>query len=192
MTNKTPLYFILGGCAYLFYRYYTNPDDVNLFDDVSSTVQTIGEYVNQTKIPFSCIDPETGRDYTEAIQSAARSTGTPALLIAALIRQESGFKASIRNRSSGAMGLGQFMPDTAAEWFGSDWAVAVYKPDRAIPNVAKYLRWLYRRHGTWRMAVAAYNWGPGNLAAKGLALAPQETRDYVRIVYDTWSNSLPA
>lgn len=190
--GKAPLYLILGGCTYLFYRYYTNPEGVSLFDDVSSTAQTIGEYVNQTKIPFACVDPETGRDYTQAIQSAARSTGVPALLLAALIRQESAFKASIRNKNSGAMGLGQFMPATAAEWFGADWAVAVYKPDRAIPMTAKYLTWLYRRHGTWRMAVGAYNWGTGNVAKKGLAPAPQETRDYVRIVYDTWAAQLPA
>lgn len=191
MTNKTPARIMLGGFAYLFYRYWQNPDG-NLIDDVSSTLQTIGQTLNPADISFPCIDPETGRDYTEAIKSAARSHLVPALLLASLIRQESGFKASIRNKRTGAMGLGQFMPDTAAEYFGSDWAVAVYKPDRAIPQSARYLAWLYRRHGTWRLAVAAYNWGTGNLAKNGLANAPQETRDYVRIVYDTFSTSLPA
>jgi soluble lytic murein transglycosylase-like protein len=188
-----PLAFgMLGVFGYLFYRYSTNPDGVSLADDLTSSAETIGEYMSPADIPFGCVDPETGRDYTEAIKSAARSTGVPALLLAALIRQESGFKASIRNRSSGAMGLGQFMPATASEWFGSDWASAVYKPDRAIQTTAKYLAWLYRRHGTWRFSVAAYNWGTGNVSSKGLANLPQETRDYVRIVYDTWSTSLPA
>ena len=189
--TKTPVYILLGGFTYLFYRYWQNPDG-SLVDDVSSTAQTIGEYMSPSDIPFPCIDPETGRDYAEAIKSAAKVTGTPALLIASLIRQESRFRASVRNTRSGAMGIGQFMPDTAAEYFGGDWSVAVYKPDRAIPNTARYLMWLYRRHGTWRLAVAAYNWGTGNVARKGLALAPQETRDYVRIVYDTFSATLPA
>ena len=189
---KTPALIMLVGFSYLFYRFYTNPADVSLLDDLSSTAQTIGDYMSPSDIPFPCVDPETGRDYTEAIKNAARASGTPALLIASLIRQESKFKASVRNSRSGAMGLGQFMPDTAAEYFGSDWAVAVYKPDRAIPQTARYLMWLYRRHGTWRLAVAAYNWGTGNVATKGLALAPAETRDYVRIVYDTFSTTLPA
>ena len=146
----------------------------------------------QTDIPFSCVDPQTGKDYREQIKYAARMTGVPALLLAALIRQESGFKATVRNTSSGAMGLGQFMPATAAEYFGDDWASGVYDPDRAIYQTARYLAWLYRRHGTWRFAVGAYNWGTGNVSKKGLALAPKETRDYVRIVYDTWSAQLPA
>lgn len=186
--------FLLVVFSYLFYRYATGEagGDYSLVDDLKSTTQTLGEYMSPSDIPFPCIDPETGRDYTEAIKNAARATGTPALLLASLIRQESKFKASVRNNRSGAMGLGQFMPNTAAEWFGADWAVAVYKPDRAIPNTARYLMWLYKRHGTWRLAVAAYNWGTGNVARKGLALAPAETRDYVRIVYDTFSTTLPA
>jgi soluble lytic murein transglycosylase-like protein len=189
--NKTPAYIMFGGFAYLFYRYWQNPDG-NLIEDVSSTVQTLGEFMNPSPIPFPCVDPETGRDYSEAIASAARLNLVPSLLLASLIRQESEFKATARNKRSGAMGLGQFMPATAAEYFGADWAVAVYKPDRAIPQTARYLAWLYRRHGTWRLAVAAYNWGTGNLAKQGLAGAPVETRDYVRIVYDTFSATLPA
>lgn len=191
--KKTLGYSMFGGFAYLFYRYSVAgaDEDYSLLDDVASSLQTVGEFMKPSDIPFPCVDPETGRDYREAIQNAARNTAVPALLLASLIRQESRFKASVRNSKSGAMGLGQFMPDTAAEWFGSDWAVAVYKPDRAIPNTARYLMWLYKRHGTWRLAVAAYNWGTGNVARKGLALAPAETRDYVRIVYDTFSTTLP-
>lgn len=146
----------------------------------------------QTDIPFPCVDPQTKRDYKPDIQYAARMTGVPALLLAALIRQESGFKASIRNTSSGAMGLGQFMPATAAEWFGPTWKNDVYDPDRAIMMTARYLAWLYRRHGTWRFSVAAYNWGTGNVAKKGLAAMPAETRNYVRVVYDAWAVQLPA
>lgn len=148
--------------------------------------------VNQTDIPFSCVDPRTGRDYASQIKYEARLTGVPALLLAALIRQESAFDARARNASSGAMGLGQFMPATALEYFGADWATGVYDPDRAIHQTARYLAWLYRRHGTWRMTVAAYNWGTGNVATKGFALAPAETRNYVAVIYDRWASSLPA
>ena len=182
----------LGICGYLFYRYSQNPEGVTLLDDVSSTLQTAAEMVNQTDIPFPCKNPATGEDYSTQIKYSARMTGVPALLLAALIRQESAFKPGVRNSSSGAMGLGQFMPATAKEWFGDDWASAVYNPERAIHTTARYLAWLYRRHGTWRFAVAAYNWGTGNVASKGLANMPAETRNYVSVVYDAWASSLPA
>jgi membrane-bound lytic murein transglycosylase B len=190
--DKPPLLLFVG-FGYLFYRYSsTDIGDAALIDDVVSTMQTVKEWAVQTDIPFGCVDPQTKRDYKDDIKSAARLSGVPALLLASLIRQESGFKATVRNTNSGAMGLGQFMPATAAEWFGATWQNGVYDPDRAIPMTARYLAWLYRRHGTWRLAVGAYNWGTGNIAKKGLALAPKETRDYVRIVYDTWASSLPA
>lgn len=182
----------LGICGYLFYRYSQNPEGVTLLDDVSSTLQTAAEMVNQTDIPFPCKNPATGDDYAPQIKYSARMTGVPALLLAALIRQESAFKPRALNSSSGAMGLGQFMPATAKEWFGADWATAVYNPERAIHTTARYLAWLYRRHGTWRLAVAAYNWGTGHLASKGIANMPAETRNYVAVVYDKWAASLPA
>lgn len=192
--NKPAAYIIGGISAYMVYRYFqTSGDaDFSIGADLSSTLQTFGEYVNPTQIPFSCVDPKTGRDYKSDIQAAARLTGVPALLLASLIRQESAFNSRARNSSSGAMGLGQFMPATAAEWFGATWQNGVYDPDRAIPMTARYLAWLYRRHGTWRVAVAAYNWGTGNLAKYGLAGMPAETRHYVSVVYDRWSKSLPA
>lgn len=190
--NKTPARILLGGFAYLFYRYWQNPDGVGLIEDLTSTAQTIGEYMSPANIPFPCIDPKTGADYLVQIKYAAKLTGVPGLLLAALIRQESAFDARAVNKSSGAMGLGQFMPDTAREWFGADWQSAVYDPDRAIVACARYLAWLYRRHGTWRFSVAAYNWGTGNVSKKGLAAMPAETRNYVAVIYDRWSSLLPA
>jgi soluble lytic murein transglycosylase-like protein len=183
---------MLGVCGYLFYRYSQNPEGVTLLDDVSSTLKTAAEMANQTDIPFPCKNPATGEDYAPQIKYSARMTGVPALLLAALIRQESAFKPGARNSSSGAMGLGQFMPETAKEWFGADWTSTVYNPERAIHTTARYLAWLYRQHGTWRFAVAAYNWGTGNVSRKGLANMPAETRNYVSVVYDKWAASLPA
>lgn len=191
MTPTNAVLIVLGG--YVVYRHVSTSGDsnANLSSDLTSTFFTIKEWAVQSDIPFNCIDPVTKRDYKTDIQNAARLTGVPALLLAALIRQESGFKATARNTASGAMGLGQFMPPTAREWFGTTWQNGVYDPDRAIPMTARYLAWLYRRHGTWRLAVAAYNWGTGNVAKLGLAKAPKETRDYVRIVFDTWKTTLP-
>ena len=74
------------------------------------------------------------------------------------------------------MGIAQFMPATAREWLGSE--AAALDPNAAIPGAARYLAWLYNRTGGWAEALAAYNWGIGNVQRKGLARAPAETRDY--------------
>ena len=39
---------------------------------------------------------------------------------------------------------------------------------------------LFDRFGNWPSAIAAYNWGPTNVAKKGLLYAPSETRNYIR------------
>lgn len=52
-------------------------------------------------------------------------------------------------------------------------------PFKAIDYAGAYLRDLYNQTGSWRLAVAAYNWGIGNLTRKGYAAAPAITRQYV-------------
>lgn len=123
--------------------------------------------------------------YAPDIAAAERQYGIPAGLLHRLIKQESAFRTDIitgKKRSPvGAMGIAQFMPATAREELGS--TSAALDPERAIPGAARYLKKLHGIAGTWEKAVAAYNWGIGNVTRKGLAAAPRETREYVRKVY---------
>lgn len=60
--------------------------------------------------------------------------------------------------SSGALGVMQLMPSTAAQ-FGVD-------PNDEQQNIAggtAYLTQLFQKYGNWFDALAAYNWGPGNV-----------------------------
>lgn len=77
----------------------------------------------------------------------------------------------------GAMGPFQFMPKTAAAFGlkGDD----VYDPQLAAEAAGKYISQLQKQFGSTREALAAYNWGPGNLDKYGLGKAPKETRDYI-------------
>lgn len=51
--------------------------------------------------------------------------------------------------------------------------------DRTLcPRTSRRRRHLYRQTGDWAQALAAYNWGIGNVRRKGLAAAPAETRNY--------------
>ena len=68
----------------------------------------------------------------------------------------------------------QFMPATAKEL-----NVDPLNPAQAIWGAARYLKWLFDTTGSWPLALAAYNWGIGNVVNKGMAKAPRETLDYV-------------
>lgn len=122
--------------------------------------------------------PITAAPYAEAIARTEAAQGIPAGLLARLLHQESRYRADIisgKTRSpAGALGIAQFMPATAAE-LGID----PLDPNQAIPAAGAYLKRLRDQTGDWGTALAAYNWGIGNVKRKGLARAPAETRAYV-------------
>jgi membrane-bound lytic murein transglycosylase D len=108
---------------------------------------------------------------------------------------ESGFNPQALSRAA-ASGMWQFMPDT-----GTDFELRqnVFRDDRrdvlaSTRAALDYLQQLHGMFGDWRLALAAYNWGQGNLTRAiarnqraGLATdylslgarMPQETREYV-------------
>ncbi|EBL9229566.1 lytic transglycosylase domain-containing protein, partial [Salmonella enterica] len=79
---------------------------------------------------------------------------------------------------AGAKGLFQFMDGTARDMGlrGND----VFDPEKAARAAAKYLSQLLRANGgDLSKALASYNWGIGNVQKHGMALMPQETRNYI-------------
>jgi membrane-bound lytic murein transglycosylase D len=107
---------------------------------------------------------------------------------------ESAFNPEALSRARAA-GMWQFMPGTGREY---DLRQNVFRDDRrdvlaSTRAALDFLAKLHARFGDWQLALAAYNWGPGNVAAalernrrakKPLDLAslqrlPAETRNYV-------------
>lgn len=132
--------------------------------------------------------PKAAAPYTETISKAERENAIPEGLLARLLYQESRYRQDIitgKVRSPvGAVGIAQFMPATA-----KDLGVDPLDPTSAINGAGRYLRQLYNQLGTWSQALAAYNWGIGNVKRKGMAKAPAETRAYVaQITADTGVN----
>jgi len=88
------------------------------------------------------------------------------------------FAVGPKTKYGQAKGLFQFMDPTAKDMglSGSD----VFDPEKSAAAAAKYLSQLLQQTGgNLQEAIAAYNWGIGNVQNKGLGMAPAETRNYV-------------
>ncbi len=120
-------------------------------------------------------------EYVTAIRNAEMQYKLPYDMLARLLYQESHYRSDIISgktvSTAGALGIAQFMPATAA-----DLGIDPLNPFQAIDAAARYLSNLYRATGTWAQALAAYNWGLGNLRKYGLISAPSETRAYYQSI----------
>jgi soluble lytic murein transglycosylase-like protein len=133
-------------------------------------------------VPDRALAPSAGSVAVPAAYSAkvaelaARYDLSPAL-IEALVWQESRWRANAVS-PAGARGLAQLMPGTARD-MGVD-------PDDPFANLeggARYLReQLDRFDGDIEKALAAYNAGPGRVAAAGGIPRIRETQAYVSSV----------
>lgn len=114
--------------------------------------------------------------YDEAV-AAARRHGVPEDLFLRLVRQESGFNPRAVS-SVGAQGLTQLMPGTA-EYLGvSD----PFDPIQNLDGGARYLREQLDEFGDPKLALAAYNAGPGNVRKFGGVPPFKETQNYVQAI----------
>lgn len=115
-------------------------------------------------------------DYEELIQAAAQRYGVSAHLVKAVVTAESDFDPQVVS-GAGAMGLMQLMPGTARDLGVKD----PFDPAQNIDGGTRYLaQMLDRFDGDEKKALAAYNWGPGNVERGGRM--PAETRNYLKKV----------
>jgi hypothetical protein len=120
----------------------------------------------------------------QLLAQAAMQYGLDPALVTAVARQESGLNPNAVS-SAGAQGVMQLMPSTAAQ-FG------VTNPLDPVQNInagVKYLAQLLNQFGDLGEALAAYNWGPGNVSnalqqwgPDWLLHAPAETQNYVQTI----------
>ena len=126
--------------------------------------------------------------FEDIVREAAAANGVDPNLVDAIVVNESGFNPRATS-SAGAQGLMQLMPATAA-------ALGVEDPYNPIQNVsagARYLRQLLDRFGgDVRLAVAAYNAGPGAVERYGGVPPYSETCRYVERVLETYRRARSA
>jgi soluble lytic murein transglycosylase-like protein len=115
-------------------------------------------------------------------QNAATWQVDPAL-IKAVIANESGFDANATS-AAGAMGLMQLMPGTASDLGVSN----AYDPAQNVAGGTRYLKGLLQRfNGDLKLAIAAYNAGPGAVEKYGGVPPYTETQNYVASVLGSYA-----
>jgi len=134
-------------------------------------------------------EPDTySRSELEGIaRDRARAYGVPPDGYVAQIGQESAWQWDAVS-PAGAFGLAQFMPPTAKEW-----GVDVSDPVSSLDGGARYMAHLYSLFDDWGLALAAYNWGQGNVRRwqDGERSPPAETRAYTAKLAPAYGASDP-
>lgn len=130
--------------------------------------------------------PAEGTEDTDAIiRQASERYGVDPHLVQAVVRAESNFDPAVES-TKGARGLMQLMPETAQE-LG---VVDAYDPRENVMGGTRYLRRLLDRYeGNIPLALAAYNWGMGNVERNPGRL-PEETRTYIARVNTFYRESV--
>ncbi len=190
--------------AYNFLSKVT-PESVNkVAKEVYHRVMAIPGFIEGAKNATSNVPTSTESDVNSYANGSKKKDSTGPIepindtgmddLVSAVIRQESGGRVNAVNKKSGAQGLMQLMPATGRELHKKAGIKGPYDPFDADQNKTLgtlYLQQLISKYkGDKELALAAYNWGMGNVdrtlkqtGKKSFSdikhLVPKETADYV-------------
>ncbi len=114
--------------------------------------------------------------FYEYALTVAEQYDIPSQIFFNLITAESNWNP-VASSDAGAIGLTQLMPRTALELGVNPW-----NAQQNIEGGARYLRQQHDSFGSWPLALAAYNAGPGAVTRYGGIPPYKETQNYVQKV----------
>jgi membrane-bound lytic murein transglycosylase D len=100
--------------------------------------------------------------YKAMIQRVMAEEGAPQDLIYLAVA-ESGFQPRATNGRSRAGGMWQFMPTGNYGLTRNAYLDERFDPEKSTRAYARYMKFLYDQLGDWYLAMAAYDWGAGNV-----------------------------
>ncbi|MFN4128787.1 MAG: lytic transglycosylase domain-containing protein, partial [Paracoccaceae bacterium] len=115
-------------------------------------------------------------EYLGVARAMAVRHGIPEDMFLRLVQQESGWNPGAVSHK-GATGLAQLMPGTARKL-----GVDINDPHQNLEGGARYLKMMYAKFGSWRLALAAYNAGPGAVEKHNGIPPYTETVNYVKAI----------
>lgn len=128
-------------------------------------------------------------EYKKIAQKAALKYGLSYELLDAVIEAESNYNPRALS-CKGAQGLMQLMPGTADALNVNN----AFDPEENIDAGSRYLKAMIDRYGSWELALAAYNAGPGAVDKYRDIPPYKETQGYVSKIKSkvTTTDSIPA
>ncbi len=105
---------------------------------------------------------ERSGHYRAMIQRVMAEEGVPQDLIYLAVA-ESGFQPRAMNGKSRAGGMWQFMPYGSYGLARTAFVDERFDPEKSTRAYARYMKFLYDQLGDWYLAMAAYDWGAGNV-----------------------------
>lgn len=173
------IFTLLALAAYLGLRSATNTSARDT--TAALVISDLESLTSKVADVYYSLSPDTRANeekYASVIARAEEQNGIPVGLLHRQLYQESHFRSDIisgqKVSGPGAVGIAQIIPR-----FHPD--VDPLDPIASINYAARYMRSLYSRFGSWRHALAAYDWGEGNLsrALRTGESLPPETLAYV-------------
>ena len=139
------------------------------------TSQIIDKYHATQQVSILKPVPEEADQIGLMIKQVAKKMCLAPELIHSVVATESAYDSTAVS-CAGAQGLMQLMPETAQELGVED----SFDPLQNLLGGSKYLKQLLDKYdGDLDHALAAYNWGQGNVDRHGLEKMPEETRKYL-------------
>jgi len=164
-----------------------------LWSAITGQKQTSPDQTSSNQTSSSGTPSTSNTNYQQVAAQAAQTAGINPTYFLRQIQAESGFNPNVQS-PAGAQGIAQFMPATAKGMGVNPW-----DPIASLKAAAQLMGAYIQKYGGGlqgeEKALAAYNWGSGNLesdiASHGsswLMYAPSETQNYINTIVGTSAN----